>query len=425
MTAVVETGSVQNVFKRVYIDNVKNQLPEFAQLQAAWQFDSANKTGDRYERAVMLRYPNGATYAGGATRRTAYSYNDPRAGATQPAYASTSEYTLREQIAYGVMSDAATSEQAFKNAFDVIVMGMKEAARFHLETCLLYGGTSLGAIDSVAGGGTTGTAVITKASWAAALWAAQEGAELDAYDPTLVTKRNTNGPIQLTSVDADTRTLSLTYAAAGDRTSTVAGDVFVPVGANGNWFAGLDSLITTSVAGTTTLGIAPSTYGMWRSNTFAAGGALTFAKVAQAASKIASRGGLGPLKVRVSSWTWTDVMNDQASLRRYTAERGGEFENGADELVYHGPNGGSLSFVQHPLVKAGEAFITNDEDFRRVGSSEPTFQLPGRNGAENPMFLLELPSSAGFEIRHWWDQVLFSDRLARSAKITGIVNASL
>lgn len=425
MTDVANTGSVQNLFKRIYVDGVKNQLPEFAQLQADWQFDSGNKTGDRYERAVMLRYPNGATYAS-SNRRTIYDYNSPRAGATQPAYVQSCEYTLREQIAYGLVSDAAGSEQAFRAAMDVIVMGMDQASRFHLETNLLYGSTSLGAVASVGGSGTSGTAVITAASWAAALWAATEGAELDAYDATLTTKRNTNGPIQLTNVDPDTRTLSLTYAAGADRTAVVATDVFVPVGANGNWMQGLDSLITTSVAGTTTLGISPGTYGMWRANARTLSStALTFAIMAQFASKIAARGGIGDLTYRVSSWTWTDMMNDQAALRRFAKDEGGAFENGADRLIYHGPNGGALIVKQHPLVKAGEAFVCNDEDFRRIGSSEPTFQLPGRGDAQNPMFLHELAGKSGFEVRRWWDQALFCDRLARVGKISGIVNASL
>ena len=425
MTATVETGALQNLFKRVYKDEIVNQLPSFAELQRDWRFDTGNKTGDRYERAVMLRYPNGATYGGSSVRRTAYAYNDARAGATQPAYASPTEYTLREQIAYGLISSAASSEQAMAAAMDAIVMGMVEASRFHLETCLLYGATSLGAVDSVGGSGTSGTAVITKASWAAALWNASEGGEFDAYDPTLTTKRNTNGPIQLTSVNTTTRELALTYAANADRTAVLAGDVFVPVGANGNWFAGLDSIITTSVAGTTTLGISPASYGMWKANSYAAGGvALTFLKVMSACAQIAARGGMGDLKCIVSSWTFIDLMNEQAAFRRYTESNGGEFTTGAKDVTYYGPNGGTVTITQHPLVKAGEAFIYSPGDFVRVGSSEPTFNLPGRT-PDNPMFLLELPANAGFEVRRWWDQTLFCDRLVRVGKITGIVNTSL
>lgn len=421
-----ETGSLQALFKRRYVDGVANQLPSFAKLQGSIAFDAGNKTGDRYERAVMLRYPNGATYAGGSNLRTVYSYNNPVAGATQPAYVKPTEYTLREQIAYGLVSAAATSEQAFASAMDVIVMAMTEASAFHLETCLLYGGDSLGTSSAVGGSGTTGTFTVSKATWSAALWSAAEGMEVDTYDPTLTTQRNTNGAAQITGVDPATRILTIEYAAGADRTATLSGDVIVPRGAKGAWFDGINTLIANSAAGTTVLGISPTTYGSWKANTFAAGSAaLTFTKIAQAASAVAARGGAGPLTVLVSPWSWVDVMNDQAALRQYIGQTGGEFENGADKLTYHGPNGGALNVEMHPLVKAGEAFIINYDDFKRVGDSEPTFNLPGRGSANNPMFLQELSGSSGFEIRRWWSQAVFCDRLVRTCKITGIVNNSL
>ncbi len=430
MTASQENGSAQAIFKRRYVDGVKNDLPTFGILQREIAFDSANKVGDRYERAVMLRYPNGATYGGGSNLNTVYSYNDPRAGATQPAYVKACEYTLREQVAYGLVSSAATNEQAFTSAMDVIVMGMDEASKFHLETMLLYGGTSLGAANSDATGAyTAASVVISKATWAAALWSAAEGMELDNYDSTNTTLLNTNGPIQVTGVDAATRTLSLVFAANADYAACDTGTLFVPRGSKTNWADGLDAFAVNSVAGTTTLGISPATYGMWKANAFSTSSTFTFTKASQAASAVAARGGIGDLTVLLSSWTWTDVMNDQAALRQFigngTGNGGGEFENGADKLVYHGANGGKLTFMQHPLVKAGEAFILNFEDFKRIGASEPTFNLPGRGSANNPMFLLELPSSSGFEIRRWWSQALFCDRLARISKISGIVNASL
>lgn len=426
MTATQETGTAQAIFKRRYVDGVKNLQPTFGILQREIAFDSSNKVGDRYERAVMLRYPNGATYGGGSNLNTVYSYNDPRAGATQPAYVKPCEYTLREQVAYGLVSKAATSEQAFASAMDVIVMGMDEASKFHLETMLLYGGTSLGAANADATGAFgAASCVISKATWAAALWSAAEGMELDNYDSTLTTLLNTNGPIQVTGVDASTRTLSLVFAANGDFAACDTGTVFVPRGAKANWADGLDAFAVNSVAGTTTLGISPATYGMWKANAFSTSSTFTFTKAAQAASAVAARGGIGDLQILLSSWTWTDVMNDQAALRQYVGSMGGEIENGADRLVYHGPNGGKLTFMQHPLVKAGEAFVLNFEDFKRIGDSEPTFNLPGRGSANNPMFLLELPSSSGFEVRRWWSQALFCDRLARVSKITGIVNASL
>ena len=104
--------------------------------------------------------------------------------------------------------------------------------------------------------------------------------------------------------------------------------------------------------------------------------------------------------------------------------RTGEFVNGANELVYHGPNGGTITFVMSPMVFAGEAFILNASDWKRIGSTEPTFNIPGRGTLENPYMLLDVPDANALEFRRYFEQGVYCKRLARQTKITGIVNSS-
>lgn len=425
MADTPETGStLDGLFKRRYVDSTEFVVPYSARMQRDIKFDSANKIGEDYRANLMLRNPQGFTYNGGATYGNAFTLNNALAGASKQASVKGCEIVMKEVISYGLVSRSAGGEAAaFDPAMDDIVRGMIESHSSRIEAMTLYGGDSIGAVDSVGGSGTAGTAVITTATWAPGLWSGLEGAELDAYDVTLGTKRNTNGPIVLSNVDLGAKSLSLTYAAAADRTAVVATDVFVPVGSVGNWANGLYYLISQSAAGTTVFGLSPATYGLMRSSTTALGGAaLTFAKLTGAVAKPVVRGGMADMTAYVSVYTWIDLMNAEATLRRYTSDSGAEFKTGADSIEFYSVNG-KLTIVPHTCVKAGQAFVINPDDWRRIGSAEPTFNLPGSSPGMQ-QFISQESTSASFSIRRWSDTGLFCRRLARQTLITGITNTT-
>jgi hypothetical protein len=421
----VNTPSVQEIFKVQYADAVENVVPNDCPLQRDIKFDTRNKLGSTYNFALLVRNPQGHTWNGGATYGNAATLNSPIAGRTVQASTPACEYVLREQISYGMVSRSADGKAAFEEGMDLIVGSMVNSAAWALELTTANGGGDIGAIlSNTPGGGSDATIVITVATWAAGNYSAFEGGLFDVYDPTLTTKRNTNGPATLNSVDIDSRSLAVTFFNAADRTASVAGDVLVPVGVVGNWTNGMFTTITRAAAGSTLYGLNTSTYGLLRSGTYsAASGPLTFAKCASAAIRSVTKGGMGPLTVLVSPYAWTDINNDEAANRRYVSDKGGEFVNGADRLVYYGPNGGTLTIMQHPMIKAGEAYVVNLDDWRRIGSSEPTFRLPGNTGLSD-RFVTDLEGSMGFQIKRWWDQALICRYLARQVKITNIVNVS-
>lgn len=425
MADTPETGStLDGLFKRRYVDSTEFVVPYSSRLQRDIKFDSANKIGEDYRANLMLRNPQGFTYNGGATYGNPFSLNNALAGASKQASVKGCEIVMKEVISYGLVSRSASGEAAaFDPAMDDIVRGMIESHSNRIEAMTLYGGDSLGAVSSVGGSGTAGTAVITTATWAPGLWSGLEGCELDAYDSTLTTKRNTNGPIVLSNVNLGSLTLSLTYAAGADRTAVGAGDVFVPVGSNGSWSNGIYYLISQSAAGTTVFGLSPATYGLMRSSTTdLSSAALTFAKLTGAVAKPVVRGGMADMTAYVSVYTWIDLMNAEAALRRYASDNSAEFVNGADSIEFYSVNG-KLRIVPHTCVKASHAFILNTEDWRRIGSSEPTFNLPG-SSPNMAQFIQQESTSASFSIRRWSDTGLFCRRLARQTMIYGITNTT-
>lgn len=419
-----ESITTQQIFKEQYVDNPEmNQVPMGLWFMREIPFDKRNREGGNYRYPAILRMPQGATYAGGALLGTNFALNPAIPGQTLQAFLQGAEYVFREVVPYGFISKSQDGKQAFEPGMDLLVRNVVAKTAFDMEIMMLYGGGSLGAV-SVKGAlaGLVATITISTATWAVGLWAAREGGQLDSYDPTLVTKRNTTGAITAGVVDFVAHTISMTFAAIGDHTALVVNDVFVPLGANGNWALGIDAIITVSAAGVAVvLGIPTATYGLWRSNLYNAGGALTFGILASAAAAAANKGGMQTeLTALVSNWAWTDINNAQALLRMYDEQYGGKFENGATSLTYFGPNG-KITIVPHACVKAGEAFLLDKPMLRRIGSSEPTF---GLKGIDVDKFLQQEPNNAGLEFRRWADMGLASFRLCTHTKITGIVNTT-
>ena len=403
-------------FKERYESKSKDLVPAFEIVAADIPFSQREKLGEKYTFNVRLRRSHGVTFSG--TSLTAFSLNSAVSGQTAEASVNGTQFVMREQIANGVIMRAQSSIEAFGNAFDDVVADMMASSSFYRELCLLYGGSTvgIGTIESQSGSGGTRDFVITKATWAAGLWAQMEGASLDCYNST--TQRNTNAAIVITSIDPATRTIS-TSGNSTDLTASVAGDSFLPYGAYGNWFSGLDPLVPNA---TTMHGINAATYQLWNGNTYAAGSAaLTFAKVTAASANVAVRCGMGKLVCYVSPYTWTDLNDDHAALRRFTSSTKGELDLGTQSIRYYGPTG-EVELKPHPMVKAGEAFLIMPRYFKRIGASDIAWRMPG-----DPVdkFFHDLEGVHGKEIRNFWDQALANLKPAAHCKITGIVNDSL
>lgn len=422
-----ESPTTQEIFKRVYVDPVEKVIPQSSVFRRKVAFDQRNRTGAEYRTALQLRWPQGWTFNGGATLNTDYTLNAGVAGLVKQAAVTPSEFTIRQTLPYGMIASSDGVEQAFNETVALNVAAVVEVTDAMLELQTLYGGTYIGATNTSTGSTPNFVGQVSLATWAPGIWTMLEGAFLDAYsDSALTTKLNATGTCTLTGVAFNTRTLTIACSVAGEYTAiAAAGTVYwVPRGVVSNWVSGVDSLITTSAAGGSVFGITAANYSLMQANTYATSGQMTFSKSANAVINAAMKGGMGDQSVVVSAYAWTDMMNDQASLRQYVGNYGGEFENGADELVYHGPNGGRLSFVMSPMVMAGSAYILNFADWKRIGSSEPTFNIPGRGSLSNPFMLQDSADKNSLEFRRYYEQGVYCSRLARQTKITGIVNAS-
>lgn len=417
------TANLDGWFKRRYGEK-QNLVPGWALLAQDAKFSNADRIGDSFNFPVKVRRGGGMTWNGGANVGTMFTLNAASAGVRKNATIAGTEFVHRDAISYGAASRAIEKgEAAFGDAVDEVVLDMMEVGAFAQEMALLYGGKDIGAVLSNPSGAGTGTQtfVITLASWPVGIWAQMEGQYIDAYDPTLVTKRNATGDVTVAAVDIATRTLTLTGAAA-DLDAIANSDVLVPRGANGNWFSGVDAIVTN--AGTL-FGISAATYNLWKGNSVSAGSAaLTFATLQKAVSLAVGRGLSEDVVAYCSPFTWSDLNDQQAALTRYVQSTKGGLEYGTKSIKYYGVHGGVIEMKPHPMVKAGEAFVGPTSRLKRIGSTEFTFQLPN-SPSGNDRFFRELENQAGFELRGYWDQALIITQPAKWTKITGIVNDSL
>ena len=420
--AVVTTEngtSVDGLFKNRYIGRVEQVLSQDNEIQKRIPFDSANKIGRYYMKAVQLRRPQGVTFASGSSANDAFALNGSVASTILDAYIDASSVVMQDRIGYTTMARAMSTEQAFAEVFDVTVEGLQMQIRANIELMSLYGQSDLGTVESASTVSSKRQVVISKATWAAGIWPQLEGALVDVYaDSTLASKVTSTTYLQVVSVDIANRTITLDGT---DYASVTTNNVIVPYGtgtAGASWAKGISKIIQTSG---TLFGIDNSVYGNFKGNSYSSvNGVLTLGKINSAASLAWNRGTARKLTCFVSAWTWTDMNVDAAALRRYAESTKAGLDLGTTSITYYGPNG-EIEIVPHRFVKAGEAFLLDLSSWSRVGSMDVTFSLPGL--PEN--FILQLPSNAGFELRNFSDQAPFCWNPSSQTYISGIVNNSL
>lgn len=415
------TSTLDGYFKRRYGTALDKPIAEFAIVAEDIPFVEAQKMGASYEIPVRTRRSMGWTFD--ASGGTAFVLNAAVTGQTKPARVTSAEFVLRESIAYAVAARAQDSEQAFGDAVDETVEDMTESAAFAREMMLLYGQTHIGAIESQTGSSTARALVISKATWAPGLWAQAEGMVCDVYENDLVTKLNADDAVIVGLVDDDTRTINVTGDASdlsAIDTAIASGDAnFVPKGWLAGSFKGLDVIAGNSGS---LFEIDAATYGVQKGNSVSVGSvALSLGRLLSASTKSTVRGGMGKLVAYLNTYSWQDLNNDHAALRRIGNEGKSEVVLGTKKITYIGPNG-TLELKPHPMVMAGRAYVIPVEKCERRGSTDLTFNI-GHGGQDK--FFRELDGQAGFELRTYWDQCLFARRINRFVKLTGIVNSSL
>lgn len=347
---------------------------------------------------------HGVTFAGGT--EDAFALNPPISGQLRDAQIRGSQMVLQSVLGYAAASRAVGGgEKAFIDSTKFLVQNMMRSMAKKLEIQMLYGQMGYATVASASGAVIT----ITTTEWAPGIWAGANNLPLEVRTSANVLR----GYCNVTGVDMDARTVTVDLLPVG----TTGTDVLWHKGAYGNEFAGLHKILTNTG---TLFGIDASTNDLFKGNSVSASsGPMSFNVVQNAIARAVEKGLDSDVICLVNPRAWSDLLTEQAALRMYDQSyRSAQSENGAQEIMFHAQNG-KVEIIPSIYVKEGYAYVVCVDEFMRIGSTDITFKRPGQ-GEE---FFRELENNAGFGLRAYSDQALFTYAPGKSSLITAITNS--
>jgi hypothetical protein len=400
-------GNLNGLFKQIYADRLKDLIPDGVKLLNMIKFSAKDKTGDKYNQPVILGMEHGVTFA--ASEEDAFALNPAVAGQIKNAEVRGNALVLRSIIGYKAISASVGSESAFQEATKYLVANMLRSVTKKLEIEMLYGTKGYGKVASVSGS----SIVVQTAEWAPGIWAGAEGMPIEVIDGGDGVTVNQTG-IKVASVNFETRTVTLDAAVAG---AVSPGDIIMHKGALGKEFKGIHAILEQQSGDL--FNISQSTYNLFRGNVYdCQGDELSFDHLNNAIARAVEKGLDSKVVCMVNPRTWADLLTEQAALRRYDSSQSStRLEQGSKGLLFHSQNG-EIEIVPSIYVKEGFAYLIEPSSFMRVGSQDVSFKRPGFGDD----FFRELDSAAGFELRCYCDQALFTSMPSHNVLITGIVN---
>jgi hypothetical protein len=413
-------ATLNGLFKTQYAPDLNDLIPQHAILQQKIKYVPADKqNGAFYAVPCVLRSNQGVSYLGeaGGVGSLSTAIN----AIMKEAQVKGSELNIRGQLSYKALSQAATAgARAFKKSSSWLVEDMANVAFTRLELSTLHGQVGLGKV--------TGTPAILSPSvveveisdetWATGIWVVLEGAQFEIWN----VDASRNLVLQLSKVTSETQKLQFTYVSgAGSFGSIAAGDDIVPKGAKDgaayNEMAGLFKQYSTTSG--ELFGIQNrQDYSLLQGNVAANIGEISSAKIVEAASLAVDKGLMTDAIVLVGTKTFADLNAENMGLRMFDSSySGAKAENGSKELSYDHING-KLTVVCHPFIKGGQALIMDPNDALFVGSSKPTFEIPGM---PEKFFRLVQDTNA-VELQNYADLAVFAHKPGQGVVLTGITH---
>ncbi|WP_448191265.1 hypothetical protein [Azospirillum sp. sgz301742] len=407
-----DVGKLNGLFKQVYADSIADLYPDNVKFTKIAKFTSKDKElGDFYNQPFRVKLPQGTTRSN--SNGSAFSLNEAVSGEMVNAQVRGSEYLLRDTISYGAAARAVGSRNAFMDATQVVVEGMRKKIARDIEADLMYGQTGIGEVASVAGNVIT----LKGASWAPGLWVGQEGMKIQTWAAVSgeTTPTNTAGTGVMTVLAINTRTKSITVDNA---TGVAANHHIFEFGAYTTQMAGLDKILTNTGS---LFGINWSSYSILRPTQYSindggTAGALSFAALDEALEEALAKGMGEDVTLLTSFASWSDLHREVLARREIDSSYAtAQVDVGSKSIRYFNQNG-VTRIVGSSFVKNGKSYLFADRCMLRVGSTDVTFRRPG----QGDQFFRDLENNAGYELRAYTDQALFCEAPGQCVVIDNI-----
>lgn len=394
---------VWNITKEVYAENIKNLKPSGVKLYNMIKFVEASKRGGKfYNQPIALGYEFGFSYGG--TSGAVITLDSPVSAAHENTQVKGSSLTLSSYLSMDAASRSMNSKAAFVQETKYIVENMFESFMVRLEAICMYGGSGIGEVESV-----TGNVIkIEDHEWAAGLWAGCENMPIEIRSSAGVKR----GETSVLKVDMQAKTVEVDGLPAG----VVGTDVIFHKGAYDKEAVGLHKIASNTTD--TLFGVDASQYSLFQGNIVDVGASvgspavLSFAKIEEAVARMMEKGlSEEEITVLCNPLSWKNLLTDLAAKRSFDQSYSqAKLDQGAKEIVFHGPNG-MIKIVSSIFCKEGYSYIICPKEFLRIGSTEVTFNAPGLG--DKMVKLLE--RATGYEFRAYADEALFTAKPGKTA----------
>ena len=415
-TGTNTVDTLNGLFKTQYAPDLNDLIPQHAILQQKVKYVPADKqNGAFYAVPCVLRSNQGVSYLGtdGGVSELSAAVN----AIMKEAQVKGSELNIRGQLSYKALSQAATAgARAFKKSSSWLVEDMANVSFTRLELSSLYGQQGLGVVESVDFATAIKSVIITEPTWATGIWVVLEGALFQFWDGG--TLRCT---AKLSEIKSDERKLIFTEI-DGSFDNTLLGSDIYPKGARSginswNEMAGLFKQY--SPATTNLFGIPDrQLYTLLQGNEYSGVGEISSAKVVQGASLAVDKGLMTDAVFLCGTKTFADLNAENMGLRMFDSSYSpAKAENGAQALSYDHING-KITVICHPFIKSADALLMDANDALFVGSSKPTFEIPGM---PDKFFRLVQDKNA-VELQNYADLAVFVHKPGQGVIYSGITH---
>ncbi|TGM95038.1 hypothetical protein EHR02_00095 [Leptospira levettii] len=411
----MSASDINAYFKQIYGDAV-SLVPNFALIQKKHKFVSSDKrNGKEFVFPIKISHTNSITYA--SPESGLFDLEPFNGISTKSVNVKGFSIMIRDAISDEDLVKGRTNIQSFTNSTSLVVKSIIESGAHVVESQMLYGGTTLGVIDSSTNSSATQTVLqFTAGSWASGLWVGGKGKNLELYDTLDATKVTGVNYVTIVSVDCENKRLTVS-ATAPEITALdsylTSNDCHVYIkGAKGNSMAGLNKILINTGE---LFNVDASLVDLWKSSTYSVGGVITMAKVNDAVASAMNRGCMEDLDLYLNPRAFNKLMSDQAAQRKFDQSYSSkEGKNGFEALKFYSANG-EIAIYPHAMVKESEAFLIPPKQVKVIGATDWQWS----KGTEESYFF-PLHEKGGKELRAFYNGAILLQNPSLAVKLTGI-----
>lgn len=421
--------SLAGDLKVVYGNKLVEVMPDAAIMQKKHKLESSADfplVGEYFSALIALQFPWGFSNLGTGNENTATNYQlgDALAGQTKPAKIYPVTTVLVDNLQYQILDRAAKQgTQAVLSAMSLTGKMMAINARNYLELQVLHGREGLG----VAAANISSTTVtLTPGSTSPGILSILKGARVVFMQSNNTTARTTNdssnyltvSSVNISDLTAPTVTLTATgttgianiatndimFIASARGVSVTAGDTNVP------HYEQIGLGLQLSATSGSYFDIEKADYLGWVANQISSVGPFTPSVLMQCASLSLARGGLlGEYEAIISPRAWGVLNAALATNEIYDKPDGFTMakKSGTDDIVVYNA-GIRINVLPHPFQKDGRIYVQPESQFKRIGSIDLSFSIPGKTGDEEFYFPIQGQAVMQRQCRADWQGVLLA-----------------